>query len=134
MRRISQTFCRGMHREDAVFYVGVSPATFDQMVKDGRMSPPKRVGRRTDNVRSHLGYITKVGTNVYSGRYPAIGRCARDLKITKLEFLLFDIYALRPKDPLEVVWAFYFTKAAFCYPGGFEPLTREELGNALAEA
>jgi hypothetical protein len=33
-----------------------------------------------------------------------------------------------------VVWGFYFTKAAFCYPGGFEPLSREELGNALAEA
>jgi hypothetical protein len=75
-------------------------------------------------------------SRLYSGRYPAIGRCARDLKITKLEFLdsSHDVYALRPKDPLEVVWGFYFTKPAFCYPGGFEPLTCEELGNALAEA
>ena len=89
-----------------------------------------------DYVRSHLRYITKVGTTFYSGRYPAIGRCARDLKITKLEFLdsSHDVYALRPRNPLEVVWGFYFTKAAFCYPGGFEPLSREELGNALAEA
>ena len=38
---------RGMHREDAAFYVGVSPATFDELVKSGRMPPPKRVGRRT---------------------------------------------------------------------------------------
>ena len=89
-----------------------------------------------DYVRSHLRYITKVGTTVYSGRYPAIGRCARDLKITKLEFLdsSHDVYALRPRNPLEVVWGFYFTKAAFCYPNGFEPLSGEELGNALAEA
>jgi len=88
-----------------------------------------------DYVRSHLRYITKVGSSVYSGRYPAIGRCARDLKFTKLEFLdnSHDVYALRPKDPLEVVWGFYFTKAAFCYPGGFEPLTSDELGSALAE-
>jgi hypothetical protein len=89
-----------------------------------------------DYVRSHLRYITRVGTSLYSGRYPAIGRCVRDLRITKLEFLdsSHDVYALRPKSPLEVVWGFYFTKAAFCYPGGFEPLTREELGSALAGA
>lgn len=38
---------RGLKREDAAFYVGVSPATFDQMVQDGRMPKPKRVGKRT---------------------------------------------------------------------------------------
>jgi predicted DNA-binding transcriptional regulator AlpA len=38
---------RGLRRDDAAFYVGVSPATFDEMVKDGRMPQPKRVGKRT---------------------------------------------------------------------------------------
>jgi predicted DNA-binding transcriptional regulator AlpA len=38
---------RGLRREDAAFYVGVSPATFDEMVKDGRMPQPKKVGKRT---------------------------------------------------------------------------------------
>jgi predicted DNA-binding transcriptional regulator AlpA len=38
---------RGFRREDAAFYIGVSPAMFDEMVKDGRMPQPKRVGRRT---------------------------------------------------------------------------------------
>ena len=38
---------RGLRREDAAFYIGVSPATFDEMVKDGRMPQPKRVGKRT---------------------------------------------------------------------------------------
>ncbi|WP_076860202.1 hypothetical protein [Bradyrhizobium mercantei] len=87
-----------------------------------------------DYVRSHLRYITKAGDSFYSGHYPAIGRCARDLKFTELEFLdkSHDVYALRPKDPLEIVWGFYFTSAAFCYPHA-ELLTREELANALAE-
>ena len=38
---------RGLRREDAAFYIGVSPATFDEMVMDGRMPQPKRVGKRT---------------------------------------------------------------------------------------
>jgi len=45
---------RGLRREDAAFYVGVSPATFDEMVKDGRMPQPKKVGKRTVNRRSNL--------------------------------------------------------------------------------
>ncbi len=28
-------------------YVGVSPTLFDQLVKDGRMPPPKRINTRT---------------------------------------------------------------------------------------
>ena len=39
---------RGLRREDAAFYVGVSPSTFDEMVKDGPQPvPPKKVGKRT---------------------------------------------------------------------------------------
>jgi predicted DNA-binding transcriptional regulator AlpA len=38
---------RGLRREDAAFYFGVSQSTFDEMVKDGRMPPPKKVGKRT---------------------------------------------------------------------------------------
>lgn len=89
-----------------------------------------------DYVRSHLRYITRVGETLHSGRYPAIGRCARDVTITRLEFLdpSHDVYALRPRDPPEIVWGFHFTRDAFCYPGGFEPLGREELGSASAMA
>ena len=38
---------RGLSRSEAAGYVGVSPSTFDQMVKDSRMPPPKRVNART---------------------------------------------------------------------------------------
>ena len=34
---------RGLRREEAALYVGVSPSKFDEMVKDGRMPKPKRI-------------------------------------------------------------------------------------------
>ena len=34
---------RLLRRDDAAFYVGVSPTKFDQWVKDGRMPKPYRV-------------------------------------------------------------------------------------------
>ena len=37
---------RGLQRIVAAQYVGVAPNTFDRMVDDGRMPPPKRVGER----------------------------------------------------------------------------------------
>jgi len=37
---------RGMSRERAAAYVGVSVSLFDEMVKDGRMPPPKRANSR----------------------------------------------------------------------------------------
>lgn len=37
---------RGLSREEAADYVGVSPSLFDQMVSDGRMPQPKPVNAR----------------------------------------------------------------------------------------
>lgn len=37
---------RGLSREAAAEYVGVSPTKFDQLVKDRRMPSPKRVDGR----------------------------------------------------------------------------------------
>lgn len=34
---------RGLRREEAALYIGVSPAKFDEMVKDGRMPRPKSI-------------------------------------------------------------------------------------------
>lgn len=90
-------------------------------------------GPSEDYVRAHLRYITRVGDILYSGRYPAIGRCAADLQFKSLEFLdsSHSVYALRPADPLEITWGFYFITAAFAYPGGFEPLTQQEIRDAM---
>jgi predicted DNA-binding transcriptional regulator AlpA len=37
----------GLSRVDAATYIGISPTTFDQLVKDGRMPNPKRINSRT---------------------------------------------------------------------------------------
>lgn len=37
---------RGLCREAAARYVGISPGKFDMMVNDGRMPPPKRIDTR----------------------------------------------------------------------------------------
>ena len=38
---------RGLSREQAAAYIGVSASTFDLLVRDGRMPPPKRINTRT---------------------------------------------------------------------------------------
>jgi predicted DNA-binding transcriptional regulator AlpA len=37
---------RGLSREQAAAYIGISPSKFDAMVLDGRMPQPKEVDRR----------------------------------------------------------------------------------------
>lgn len=37
---------RGLCREAAARYVGISPTKFDEMVEDGRMPQPKRIDSR----------------------------------------------------------------------------------------
>ena len=37
---------RGLSRSEAAAYIGVSPSLFDELVKDGRMPPPKRINSR----------------------------------------------------------------------------------------
>jgi predicted DNA-binding transcriptional regulator AlpA len=41
-----QIIPRGLSRPEAATYIGVSPSYFDQMVKDGRMPQPIRIGSR----------------------------------------------------------------------------------------
>lgn len=43
---------RGIRREAAAAYVGVSPRKFDEMVQDGRMPPAKKIdGARVWDIR-----------------------------------------------------------------------------------
>lgn len=37
---------RGLHREEAAIYVGISVTKFDDLVKDGRMPKPKKIDAR----------------------------------------------------------------------------------------
>lgn len=45
---------RGLSRLEAAAYIGISPNLFDQMVKERRMPPPKRINARTVWDRLHL--------------------------------------------------------------------------------
>ncbi len=46
MRRVRARACepRGLRREDAAFYIGISPTLFDRWVKDGHMPEAKKLG------------------------------------------------------------------------------------------
>jgi predicted DNA-binding transcriptional regulator AlpA len=44
---VSRIFPRGVCRSEAAQYIGVSPALFDEMVRDGRMPHPIRINSRT---------------------------------------------------------------------------------------
>jgi len=37
---------RGLHREEAAIYVGISPSKFDELVNDGRMPRAKKIDAR----------------------------------------------------------------------------------------
>jgi predicted DNA-binding transcriptional regulator AlpA len=44
--RLEARWPRGMRREDAARYVGVSPSKLDEMVADRRMPQPRKIDRR----------------------------------------------------------------------------------------
>ena len=45
---------RGLSRTEAARFVGVSPSKFDELVKDKRMPPPRRIDSRRVWDRSQL--------------------------------------------------------------------------------
>ena len=45
--RVQPVLPRGLCRKQAADYIGVSASLFDELVKDGRMPPPKRINART---------------------------------------------------------------------------------------
>jgi predicted DNA-binding transcriptional regulator AlpA len=45
-RRVYSVAPRGLSRAHAAAYLGISASLFDEMVKDGRMPPPKRINSR----------------------------------------------------------------------------------------
>ena len=74
-----------------------------------------------------LRYITRVGQELVSGRYPFVMDSAETFAVESIEFLdaAHPAYALRPADPLTVTFGFYSPSISFCYPGGEGPLGSE---------
>ncbi|MEU4780296.1 hypothetical protein [Micromonospora sp. NPDC023633] len=80
-----------------------------------------RVGRTGDAVnRGQLRYLTQLDGALLSGNYPFVAEPVDPFEIESVEFLAPDhpVYALRPAEPLEIVWGFYSPRASFAYPGG----------------
>jgi hypothetical protein len=67
-----------------------------------------------------LVYVTEIGGELVSGRYPYVAGLVDPWEVYSLEFLEPEhpVYALRPADPLQILWGFYSPTASFCYPGG----------------
>ncbi len=80
-----------------------------------------RVGEPGDvTATGQLVYVTDIDGALVSGRYPYVAPLVDPWEILSLEFLEPEhpVYALRPADPLQILWGFYSPAASFCYPGG----------------
>ena len=52
---------RGLDRDQAATYIGVSASKFDELIKDGRMPPPKRIdGRVVWDIRQIDKYFERL--------------------------------------------------------------------------
>jgi hypothetical protein len=67
-----------------------------------------------------LRYLTRVGGELVSGRYPFAMDGAETFALESVEFLdpAHPVHVLRPADPLTVTFGFYSPSISFCYPGG----------------
>ena len=52
---------RGLSREEAALYVGISASKFDMLVVDGRMPRPRQIDRRGDHVLEQLADVVGLG-------------------------------------------------------------------------
>ncbi|GAA3423297.1 hypothetical protein GCM10018953_04800 [Streptosporangium nondiastaticum] len=84
-----------------------------------------RVGRTGTAVnRGQLRYVTEVDGRRISGNYPFVAEPVDPFEVVSLEFLEpgHPVHALRPADPLQIVWGFYSPRSSFAYPGGESPM------------
>ena len=80
-----------------------------------------RVGELGDVVGGgQLVYVTDIDGTLIHGRYPYVAGLVDGWEVQSLEFLEpnHPSYALRPADPLQILWGFHSPAASFCYPGG----------------
>lgn len=60
---------RGLNREAAAAYIGISASLFDELVRDGRMPAPKRINARTvwDRAKLDLAFDALPGDEGFLG-------------------------------------------------------------------
>lgn len=79
----------------------------------------------TARATGQLRYVTRVGRQFVSGRYPFVMDAAEMFEVQSVDLLGAgpeSLQALAPATPLEVSFGFYSPSISFCYPGGEGPL------------
>ena len=93
---------------------------------DGAIRTTARVELGTPvRATGQLRYLTSVGGQFVSGRYPFVMDAAETFEVQSVEFVgggPETLQVLRPAEPLEVTFGFYSPSISFCYPGGEGPL------------
>lgn len=80
-----------------------------------------RVSRDTEAVsRGQMRYLSRLDGRTIIGSYPFVSELATVFEVESVEFLdpAHPVYALRPTNPLEIVWGCYSPRSSFAYPGG----------------
>ncbi|MFG2056168.1 hypothetical protein ACGFI9_19295 [Micromonospora sp. NPDC048930] len=80
-----------------------------------------RVGHTGHAIRSgQHRYLTSRDGQLLSGIYPYIAEPVDPFEIESVEFLntAHPTYALRPTNPLMILWGWHSPRASFAYPGG----------------
>lgn len=80
-----------------------------------------RISRDTVAVsRGQMRYLSRQRGRTIVGSYPYVSELAAAFEVESLEFLdpTHPVYALRPTNPLEILWGCYSPRSSFAYPGG----------------
>ncbi|MEN3614071.1 hypothetical protein [Plantactinospora sp. ZYX-F-223] len=79
-----------------------------------------RIGRNVTRVyRGHVRYLSRLGSQLTGATCPYVFEPVTPFEIESVEFLAPDhpVFALRPANPLELLWGFYSPRSSFALPG-----------------
>ncbi|GIG92629.1 hypothetical protein [Plantactinospora endophytica] len=79
-----------------------------------------RVGRNVRRVhRGHVRYVSRLDGRLTGASCPYVFEPVTPFEIESVEFLAPDhsVFALRPANPLELLWGFYSPRSSFALPG-----------------
>ncbi|WP_422774352.1 hypothetical protein ACN28C_16685 [Plantactinospora sp. WMMC1484] len=79
-----------------------------------------RIGRQVTRVyRGHTRYVSRLGDRLTGACCPYVFEPVTPFEIESVEFLAPDhpVFALRPANPLELLWGFYSPRSSFALPG-----------------
>ncbi|MBE1488789.1 hypothetical protein [Plantactinospora soyae] len=79
-----------------------------------------RIGLTSRRIlRGHMRYVGVVAGRQTAVSYPYVFEPVTPFEVESLEFLAPEhpVFALRPANPLELLWGFYSPRSSFAFPG-----------------